>query len=210
MQTMNTTCSRRVSTSQVRVYYGYNYNTGACYPGAAGGCHPGPLKPAVVLVVLAGAREIAPAAPGRHEGEDREEQQVVDEVVVVAVPDTVPNPGAVVVEPGHALVAHAAVLGSERPPHQTAAAEDGRVEAAGLGQLDQRAILLGLAGPHHAGIRPPGPQEAHPQPGPAQDKYHRAHRGDEHLRVKVLHDSLNRNGLSGPAVVVVLYFGLKV
>lgn len=54
--------------------------------------------------------------------------------------DAVADPGAVVVELGDAAVAHGAVLGAQRPPHQAGRAEARRLEpAAGrLRQLDDR------------------------------------------------------------------------
>ena len=48
----------------------------------------------------AGVGQIDVAAPHCPEGEDREEHEVEDEVVVVLLPDTVPHPGAVMVKPG--------------------------------------------------------------------------------------------------------------
>lgn len=54
--------------------------------------------------------------------------------------DAVADPGAVVVELGHAAVAHGAVLGAQRPPHEARRAEARRLEPAPrrLRQLDNR------------------------------------------------------------------------
>ena len=80
---------------------------------------------------------------GKHEGEGVE---VVEEVLVVPEADAVAHPGTVVVEARHAAVAHGAVLGAEGAADQARVAEDARVKALPLGQLDDGPELLLLAG----------------------------------------------------------------
>ena len=99
----------------------------------------------LLLGVGTGSREVLVAAPGEQEGQEREEKQIEDEVVVVLLPDTVAHPGTVMVEPGDAPITHGAMLGPDGSPDEAGAAEDDGVEPVVLRQLDESPVLDLLA-----------------------------------------------------------------
>lgn len=93
--------------------------------------------------------QVARAAPQHPAAHEDEAAQEADEVAVVVGADAVADPGTVVVELGDAAVAHGAVLGPQRAPHQARRAEPRRLEPAArrLRQLDDR-LLRAPMSPH--------------------------------------------------------------
>ena len=118
------------------------------HPGGAEGGTLQVVKVGLLLLagVGAGRGEVLVAAPGGQEGEEGEEEEIEDEVVVVLLTDTVANPGTVMVKLGDASITHGAVLGPDWSPDQAGAAEDDRIEAVSLRQLNESSVLHLLAG----------------------------------------------------------------
>ena len=100
----------------------------------------------LLLGIGAGGGEILVAAPGGQESQEGEKEQIEDEVVMVLLPDTVANPGTVMVELGDASITHGAVLGPEWSPDQAGAAEDNGIKPVRLRQLNESSVLDLLAG----------------------------------------------------------------
>ena len=84
---------------KITILIQFSISCGAFYPRGTNG-HCFEVRKVSLLLVRAGVGQIDVAAPDCPEGEDREEHEVEDEVVVVLLPDTVPHPGAVMIKPG--------------------------------------------------------------------------------------------------------------
>ena len=65
---------------------------------------------------------------------------------MVLLPDTVANPGTVMVELGDASITHGAVLGPEWSPDEAGAAEDDGIKPLRLRQLYESSVLHLLTG----------------------------------------------------------------
>ena len=118
------------------------------HPGGAEGGTLQVVKVGLLLLagVGAGRGEVLVATPGGQEGEEGEEEEIEDEVVVVLLTDTVANPGTVMVKLGDASITHRAMLGPDWSPDQAGAAEDDRIEAVILRQLNESSVLHLLTG----------------------------------------------------------------
>ena len=65
---------------------------------------------------------------------------------MVLLPDTVANPGTVMVELGDASITHGAMLGPDWSPDKAGAAEDHGVKPLTLRQLNESSVLHLLTG----------------------------------------------------------------
>ena len=112
------------------------------HPGGADRRRPQVVKVSLlVLRVRTGGGQVGVAAVGGEEGKAGQEEQVEDEVVVILLTDTVPDPGTMMVKPRDAFITNGAVLRPDRSLYKTRAAEYHGVEAVALRQLNESPVL---------------------------------------------------------------------